>query len=244
MLDASLDAARRTQTPPNGQAQRTWAAVLPIVGSPWTPVKLTLASAANSVWMPVAVVGAIAIGIGRRNEAPEASTTQPPADSGSVLAASSADGPPDHNAEATAPAAPQAAEIDAAPVGPDAATDPAAAPDSAGTRSAASAAPRAARTPAAASSPTPDMLALEVELLEEARSSLGRGDPDRALSLLRDLDARVAGGQLLDARKAARVRALCGLGRASEAEREAAALHREHPSSNVALGTPRKCDAS
>jgi RNA polymerase sigma factor (sigma-70 family) len=229
-LDASLDAARRTHAPPDGQAQRTWAALVPVLGSPVVPVKLAIASIAKSMWLPVAAVVAIAVGVAStRADDPETAPTQGAVD---------LDSPRSLNATAQAEALSQPPPPDA----PIAVTShapqlvPAARP-------ALSPAPRSRSEPSP-SNPSADALVLEVELLESARRALRGDDPERALSLLHDLDRRMANGQLLDARKAARVRALCAAGRTTEAEREAAALHRDHPGSNVALGTPKKCAAS
>lgn len=65
-LDESLQAARTEQAPARGQAQRSWAALLPVVGSPWPAVKATVAAATTSIWTPLAIVGAVAIGIAQR----------------------------------------------------------------------------------------------------------------------------------------------------------------------------------
>lgn len=238
-LEASVDAARRTQAPPAGEAQRTWAALIPVVGSPLVPVKLAIAAALKSVWAPAALVTAIAIGFSSAGD--EEAAPRPTSPSEPTTAVAIDPEPPRGSPPIDAPrhATPSPdADVEAR-------TEPAAAPTAIASR--ASGSPRPA-TPAigddAASAPTAtaDELALEVEQLEHARQALRRGEPERALSILHDLDRRIAGGQLLDARQAARVRALCASGRAAEAERESSRLHRDHPGSNVALGTPKKCE--
>lgn len=236
-LEASVDAARRSQAPPAGEAQRTWAALIPVLGSPLVPVKLAIAGALKSAWAPVALVAVIAIGISRGGDETAGSTSP-----NEPIPARASESEPTRASSAGEPArhpAPPPSERVETP------TPRAAAPTASASRAPASsrATPPAidedaAPTPAA----TADDLVLEVEQLEHARQALRRGEPERALSLLDDLDRRIGSGQLLDARLAARVRALCASGRATQAEREAARLHRDHPRSNVALGTPKKCE--
>jgi hypothetical protein len=92
-------------------------------------------------------------------------------------------------------------------------------------------APVPAPPPAPAASPAPeeDPLAAETRRLREAHSALQAGDPQKALGLLGE-----QGGQLGEERAAARVLALCQMGRVAEAESARAAFLREHPRSPLA----------
>ena len=67
------------------------------------------------------------------------------------------------------------------------------------------------------------------------------GDAGAALTSLDQHASKFPSGQLTEARRATRVRALCKAGKAAEAETEAAALKRDFPNSNVASTTPTKC---
>jgi RNA polymerase sigma factor (sigma-70 family) len=240
-LEAGVDAARRTQMPPAGEAQRTWAALIPVLGSPLVPVKLAIAAALKSVWVPAALVTAIAIGISSAGDEDPARGSPSP---GEPTMAHAID-PEPARVSSTVDASPNASPSPNADV--EARAEPTTATATSASRAPGS--PRGAapstgsEAPSAPAATADDELVLEVEQLERARQALRRGEPERALSLLQDLDRRIEGGQLLDARLAARVRALCASGRAAEAEREAARLHRDHPGSNVALGTPKKCEA-
>ena len=85
----------------------------------------------------------------------------------------------------------------------------------------------------------PDTLRGEIELLEDVRSALERGDGGRALQRL---DAHVTGDrQLLAERRAARILALCQLGRIDEARRDAASLLRDEPASLQRAAVERSC---
>jgi hypothetical protein len=75
-----------------------------------------------------------------------------------------------------------------------------------------------------------DPLAAETRRLREAHGALQSGDPKKALVLLDEPQ----GGQLGQERAAARVLALCQLGRGEEAEAARAAFLREHPRSPLA----------
>jgi hypothetical protein len=72
-------------------------------------------------------------------------------------------------------------------------------------------------------------LRAELELLERVQAALRRGD---ARAALRALDAhRTDDRVLLAERRAARILALCGLGRTAEAQAAAAEFERQHPDS-------------
>jgi hypothetical protein len=96
----------------------------------------------------------------------------------------------------------------------------------------------AATSSAPASSALPS-LRDEIALLAEVNAALARGDGATALQRLDEHDA--AERRLLAERKALRIRALCLLGRTSEAERLARAFLREHPTSVQRTGVERSC---
>ena len=80
------------------------------------------------------------------------------------------------------------------------------------------------------SEPGPDV-AGEIALLNEAQRALASGQADRALQLL-DRHARdFPRGSLVEERAAARIIALCALGRVTAARAEAAAFVRKSPES-------------
>jgi hypothetical protein len=94
---------------------------------------------------------------------------------------------------------------------------------------------------AAPPAPAPPSLREEIALLAEVQAALERGDGATAL---RRLDG--SGGadpRLLAERKAARVLALCLLGRTEEAERAARAFLRGHPKSVQRSALERSCAA-
>ncbi len=109
-------------------------------------------------------------------------------------------------------------------------------------RSVAVASPRIGARPSVEPAPTEDAtLSAEAELLGRAQQSLRAGRPGDALRLLEEHERRFAEGKLVDARKGARVRALCDLGRGAQARAEARLLVRAHPGSPVAAGVLDTC---
>ncbi len=82
---------------------------------------------------------------------------------------------------------------------------------------------------AGAAVPEEDPLAAETRRLRDAHGALRAGDAPKALALLGE-----QGGQLGEERAAARVLALCQLGRVAESEAARAAFLREHPRSPLA----------
>jgi hypothetical protein len=101
------------------------------------------------------------------------------------------------------------------------------------------AAPPSSATGPRATPPAPPSLRDEIALLAEVKVALDRGDGATALRLL---DERASVDQrLLAERKAARILALCMLGRTREAERSARAFSREHPSSVQKTAIERSC---
>ncbi|MCH9681035.1 MAG: sigma-70 family RNA polymerase sigma factor [Deltaproteobacteria bacterium] len=87
----------------------------------------------------------------------------------------------------------------------------------------------------------PSSLPQEAALLGEAQRALRGGDPAQALQLLEQHERRFPQARLDDERKGARVRALCGLGRAAEARAEARRLLLRSPDSPVAAGVADVC---
>jgi hypothetical protein len=87
--------------------------------------------------------------------------------------------------------------------------------------------------PAARSSthPPSDSLSEEVRLLSEAEEQLNRGLADDALKTLAEHERRFPTGALAEERMAARVQALCALGRTAEARSDLARLTRVNPRS-------------
>jgi hypothetical protein len=224
VIDTAIEAARHDQRPSPRQAERTWAAIAPIVGSPWTALEVGMVSAMKSGWTAVACTVVL----------------------GSAVMLS---WPGAKEPSASADLAQQAAPAPRSPVPRDA---PAlrAVPEAQALSDVAVVAPsptptlptRVSQATHPAPSPTDD-LAAEVALLDVARTTLDRGDAEAALAHLTELETRFPSSPLLDARSATRVRALCRLGRTTEAAKEAARLHREHPDSNVARRIPASCTA-
>ena len=118
----------------------------------------------------------------------------------------------------------------------------AAPPDAGARRPARSASARGAASPRRASAARPAAsggLGRELALLQRAQAALRRGDGAEAL---RELEAFPdSGGQLLSERRAARVLALCSLGRAAEAQALAAEIVRADPASMQRAALERSC---
>jgi RNA polymerase sigma factor (sigma-70 family) len=234
-LDVGLEAARLAQRPPPGESRRAWGMLAPIVGSPWTSLRLGLAAARTSLaFAAVVAVGAIAVAI--------------PADSSVPADAPTSDAAPIAGRGASDRAPTEAAAVASAAPAPTPTPTP---PGRGESPSAVERPPETAKVeasardgqPAPGSPPGQDALAAEVAGLERARKAMAT-EPASALVVLDELDRRFADGQLLDARQSARVRTLCRLGRTEEAERLASALHREYPRSSVVRNTPKKCEAT
>jgi hypothetical protein len=86
------------------------------------------------------------------------------------------------------------------------------------------------RSTAAAREPGTDV-AGEIALLNDAQRALANGQPDRALALLERHARQFPRGSLTEERAAARIIALCDLGRVTAARAETAAFVRQFPSS-------------
>lgn len=87
----------------------------------------------------------------------------------------------------------------------------------------------------------PSTLAAEVASLRAARSALDAGDPAGALRALERHAREFADGQMLEDRLRLRIEALCALGRAAEARREADAFLADHPRSTHAARVAALC---
>ncbi len=81
-----------------------------------------------------------------------------------------------------------------------------------------------AEAKAASSHHTRDSLSEEVSILSRAETALHSGKPEVALRLLGEHERKFGNGQLREERIAARVQALCALGRTSEADTQMARL--------------------
>lgn len=149
------------------------------------------------------------------NESPAASAVPPPA-----AAAPRASVEPVRSAAAPRPTsvAPPPVAVEPPPVGEPPPTLPA---------------------PPAAPPAPPDTLAAEATRLREAHGALQGGDAARALALLDEQGA--AGAQLREERAAARVLALCQLGKVDEARAAAARFLQESPRSPLADRVRASC---
>lgn len=80
--------------------------------------------------------------------------------------------------------------------------------------------------------------AVELALLQRARSAVARRDFSAAMTALREYARRFPNGRLIEERDALRVKALCGLGRRTDARRAFVAFERRFPRSPLlqALG--------
>jgi hypothetical protein len=74
-------------------------------------------------------------------------------------------------------------------------------------------------------------VAEELSLLAEARAALRDGDPERALALTQQYEQRFGEGALAEEALAARILALCALGRREQGRAAVAALERTAPNS-------------
>ena len=86
-----------------------------------------------------------------------------------------------------------------------------------------------------------DRLAGEVAILSRAMTVLRAGNPSEALRLLDSHRQQFPSGRLVEERRAARLQALCALGRRSEAESELARLERDAPKSPHVARAKRAC---
>jgi hypothetical protein len=86
-----------------------------------------------------------------------------------------------------------------------------------------------------------DPLAEEVAILSKATSALRAGNPSEGLRLLEEHQRKFPNGRLAEERRAARIQALCALGRRAAAEAELAQLARSSPRSPHLARAQRAC---
>jgi hypothetical protein len=84
----------------------------------------------------------------------------------------------------------------------------------------------------------------EIALVRDARAALRSGDASQALALLDDHDRRFPGGALSEDCAAARIYALCALGRTDQARALASRFLSEHPLSPHAASVRNSCGVS
>ncbi|MDC0740200.1 hypothetical protein [Polyangium mundeleinium] len=92
--------------------------------------------------------------------------------------------------------------------------------------------------------PVVDPLLAETKRLRAVHGAMKEGDPEQALRLLDETSAGAEGQSLRAERTAARVLALCKLGRVAEARAEAARFLSESPGSPLADRVRKACPAS
>jgi hypothetical protein len=177
---------------------------------------------AAGLFLAGAVAGAGAGAIGSRDDAPRPSTT-------AVASVRAAPVVP-----ARRPQEPLASPPGEAPA-------PAPAPSAAVPQPAPGPAPAAPRSSAAPPSPPEDTLPAENQGLREAYGAMQGGDPARALALLDEQQAK--GSALREEREAARVLALCQLGRVDEGRAAAARFLQASPRSPLADRVRNACPA-
>jgi len=102
---------------------------------------------------------------------------------------------------------------------------------------------RASAVKAATSEVAPNV-AGEIALLDDAQRALASGHPDRALQLLDRHAREFPRGSLIEERSAARIIALCALGRVTPARAESAAFVRRFPSSPLVERVRAACGAN
>jgi RNA polymerase sigma factor (sigma-70 family) len=228
-VNDGIAAAREIEAPRQRDAERNWAAIVPVLGAKWPIAVATLSSMVRA---PVIAIGIGVIAIA----GVVASTGEPSREVAGV-------NDPEASAidvQAIETVAKQATAIEPAIVEP-AIVEPEPLPEVAASSSPSSS-PRdraARRRPSASAS-----LDVEVALIDAAQSELRKGDAASALRLLDEHALRFPRGQLVEVRSATRVHALCRAGRTAEAEAAIAALQRDFPHSNVARRFGGTCPAS
>ena len=181
------------------------------------------------------IVFVVALGAGIWFSRPLPPGSPPPPATSVAVADTAAPAPP-------SVIAPSAAADTASPTSPSA--EPAAVPrpatepsDSPASSSSAGVRPSGATvaSPKAPDADSPkDPLEDETRQLREAHGALQSGDPGKALKLLDEQATTYASGQLREERAAARVLALCKLGKVDEARAKAAEFLRDNPQSPLA----------
>lgn len=92
--------------------------------------------------------------------------------------------------------------------------------------------------------PAPDQLKAETAALREAQQALRMGEPDLALSLISKQNHRFSDGILQQERAAARIMALCQLGRATEGSAEVTRFALRWPKSPLLARVKNACGPS
>lgn len=100
--------------------------------------------------------------------------------------------------------------------------------------------PETAGSPSHKQAPA-DPLAEEVVILSKATSALRSGKPGEGLRLLNEHQRKFPNGRLAEERRAARIQALCALGKRAEAEAELARLAKSSPRSPHLARAQRAC---
>ena len=101
--------------------------------------------------------------------------------------------------------------------------------------------PRAALAPAPVNAMPTHSVEAEAQLLGDAQRALANGDASRALRVIDEHARTFPHGALGEERQAARVMALCALGRTAEAQREAHAFLTRTPNSPLAMRVQAAC---
>lgn len=229
-LQSEISTTRDADKPSQAQSERTYAALMPLVGSSWLPIKASIAAGLKSAALPLA-----AASVALTAYVITSATSKGTRGTEEIVAASK-------QAHEQHPPAPKPAPKDEDAVVAEAGVAPARQPPGDTTPSSARPAGAPATTTVTSKAPPPaDTLAAEVGLLDKARASLDRGDWATALAVLDEHSTKFSNGQLAEARNATRFRALCKAGRTVEAETVALALHQAQPNSNLAQQTPTKC---
>lgn len=253
-----IGALRRSEEPPPRAALRVWVALVPQLGLPGAGVGASAAASggalgglagvkAFAIAVTVGMVGLVtarAVVDARAEARPERAVRVAGAIDGGGQARDG-EAEPSHGDEPLAAVEPVASVVPeaTAPVREASGAERArsfAAGASASKGSEPSRAAAAAVPTASAGQPASTLTA-EAELLARAQQALREGDAAAALRVLEEHERRFPGGELGDARRGARVRALCDLGRAAQARAEASSLLRERPHSPVAAGVADVC---
>lgn len=257
-LVVGCETLRRRQRPPRGRAKHIWSMVVASVGpGAAAPAGPPAAAAAASAATPTAsttgittvtsglsalagagVAVVVALSLRPADPPPTAQADHAPAALRTTTIVSEPSGHPEPSPTPERPVVDAAAP--GSPLPP--ATPPAHGSPAARTNDRAAPARASARP---SPSPTPEHpagdLVEELALLDRAQQQLDAGQVDRALQTLGEHARRFPDGQLVDVRKAEHVRARCLSGEHEAARLEAERLHAEHPTSNVARSTPRRC---
>ena len=82
---------------------------------------------------------------------------------------------------------------------------------------------------------------VELEFLSAIDKALKAGNFAQALAYVEQHDRELPGGQLVDKFDERRIRALCGMGRAGEAQSKAAQILAKRPASKVKAALAESC---